>query len=478
MRATLAIAPLACLLLGGFAAAQTHLERFERQLERIRRDTRLRVSPEVPLQQRAYFDYGAYLAVNFLSLDDPQLRNRVLRQYDFAAWGRLNLDGAHDILLRGRAFYRDFNDGDAFDSNVNGWDGRVERAYYRFDLARHLAASQGRQISGDFAVKVGRDLVWWANGLTLSQELDGAVIDLEYGPAALELLAGITPLDTVDFDSSRPNFAGHTKRGFFGGMFSVRSSTHRPFVYVLTQRDYNDTQASVDITDDSAGDIPTRWDYNSLYIGVGSTGALTDRLAYGVELVYEGGNTLSNSFAVDSGGAISAVPQQRDDIQAWALDVQIDYLLEDQHRTRVSGELILASGDSDRLTTSNTFGGNQPGTTDRAFNAFGLLNTGLAFAPNVSNLIAVRGGVSTFPLKRLQIGTDLFFFAKLDSNAPIDESTTDDQFLGVEPDLYLNWQIASDVTLALRYGAFIPGDAIVADDKIRQFLYAGVTFAF
>ena len=160
--------------------------------------------------------------------------------------------------------------------------------------------------------------------------------------------------------------------------------------------------------------------------------------------------------------------------------MQLDYLLESQHRTRLSGEMILASGDSDRLTTSNTFGGNEPGTTDRAFNAFGLLNTGLAFAPSVSNLIAVRGGVSTFPVRRVQVGTDVFLLAKLDASAPIDEETSQngERFLGVEPDVYLNWQIVSDVTLALRYGAFIPGDAIKADGKIRQFIYAGVTFAF
>jgi hypothetical protein len=78
----------------------------------------------------------------------------------------------------------------------------------------------------------------------------------------------------------------------------------------------------------------------------------------------------------------------------------------------------------------------------------------------------------------MQVGTDLFLLAKLQENAPIDEPTTDDRILGYEPDFYMNWEITSDVTLALRYGAFIPGEAIVADGKIRQFFYAGVTFAF
>src|SRR3712207_9318013 len=35
----------------------------------------------------------------------------------------------------------------------------------------------------------GRQLVYWANGLTLSQVLDAAVVDVEVGPLELELLA-------------------------------------------------------------------------------------------------------------------------------------------------------------------------------------------------------------------------------------------------------------------------------------------------
>jgi hypothetical protein len=466
---------------GGAARGQISLERFERQLEQIRRDTRLRADQNIPADQRLFLDYGAYLNASYLSLDDPQLHNRALRQYDFTAYAHLNLDGAHDFFVRGRGFYRDFNDGDSFDDSVNGWDGRLERAYYEFDLARYLASTRGQQTDGDLSIKVGRDLAYWANGLTLSQELDGAVINLQYGQAGVQILAGITPTDTVDIDPSRRNFDGNTNRGFYGAMASVNVGTHRPFVYVLVQRDYNDDDTS---TDEIGGaTVTTRFDYNSNYFGIGSTGALSDRIAYGIEAVYESGDTLSNSFSVIN-GAVTPTPQQRDDISAWALDAQIQYLAPDIRHTRFSGEVILASGDSDRRSASSTIGGNKAGTGDQAFNGFGLLNTGLAFAPVPSNLLVLRGGASTFPfpgvksLRRMQVGTDLFLLSKLQENAPIDEPTTDDRILGYEPDFYMNWEITSDVTLALRYGAFIPGEAIAADGKIRQFFYAGVTFAF
>ena len=50
--------------------------------------------------------------------------------------------------------------------------------------------------------------------------------------------------------------------------------------------------------------------------------------------------------------------------------------------------------------------------------------------------------------------------------------------LGVEADLYLTWQITSDVTFAMRYGGFIPGPAIEGDSGLRNFFFAGVTYAF
>src|SRR5437016_4518292 len=109
----------------------------------------------------------------------------------------------------------------------------------------------------------------------------------------------------------------------------------------------------------------------------------------------------SYSFRAAGGPFIQPIDQTEDQIQAWAADARLDYLFPDLRRTRLSAEVILASGDDDRGNTSNTFNGNKPGTNDRAFNAFGLLNTGLAFAPAVSNLLAFRVGGSTFPLPEM-----------------------------------------------------------------------------
>ena len=41
-----------------------------------------------------------------------------------------------------------------------------------------------------------------------------------------------------------------------------------------------------------------------------------------------------------------------------------------------------------------------------------------------------------------------------------------------------NWQVTSDVTIALRYGVFVPSSSVVSHEQVRQFLYTGVTLAF
>ena len=93
-------------------------------------------------------------------------------------------------------------------------------------------------------------------------------------------------------------------------------------------------------------------------------------------------------------------------------------------KTRWTEEFIAATGDSDRGISNSTYLGNRSGTRDNGFNAFGLLNTGFAFAPAVSNLLVLRSGFTTYPwpdthqFNRLQLGADCLLFSKFESAAP------------------------------------------------------------
>ena len=464
----------------GAASAQTALQRFDRQLEEIQRQTMLEVNRSVPPERRAVFDYGGYLTASYWSVDDLNHDNHGLWEYDLVGYASLNIDNVHEFFGRGRVSFLQFNPGDSFDGEGDDTPADVELAYYRFDLQRALAAYSGIKTDNDLSLIGGRQFVYWANGLVLGRYVDGVTADATNGTISLRVIAGVTPRRTVDFDSSRPNFDDHTLRGVFGPMVSATVGSHHPFAYVLIQRDFDHGDTLV--TPLSPRPIVTHFNYDSYYIGAGSTGSLSDHFLYGAEVVYEGGRTLSNSFQT-TGGAITPAMQSNDRIEAYAADARIDYLINDPNRTRLSAEFTFASGDSERLSSTNTFGGARPHSVDRAFNAFGAINTGLAFAPQVSNLIALRTGISSYPfvqnriLRNLQFGGDFFVFLKADSKAPIDEPTGEGRVLGTEPDLFLNWQIRSDVTLALRWGLFVPGNTI-PNNSTRQFFYAGLTFAF
>jgi hypothetical protein len=487
-RSSLALIALAIIGTASFAAAQTppaQLERIARlqELQQLELDSRYHANQNIPPEQRAVIDGGGYFTFNYLSLDDENHDNHGLRQYDFVAYARLMLDNANDFFVRFRTSYRDYNPGDSFDGLGSRLiDPDVDRAYYRFDLAAADAAYHDKRIDTDISFKGGRDLAYWANGLVLTETLDGIVVDVTNPAFTVETIAGVTPTRTVDFDVSRPDFDHNTRRGFYGSMLSVPVGEHTPFVYGLIQRDYNGKNTG----ETNGGKIITDYSYNSYYLVAGSTGSFSDRLRYGVEAAYEFGDTLSNSFGPVIGApGLQQLTQTRNNIRAYAADARLDYVIPDAHQSRLSLETIFASGDPDRGSTNVTLNGNRPGTNDLAFNSFGLLNTGLAFAPAVSNIMTLRVGASTFPISgsglfsRLQIGTDFFTYWKLRANAPIDEATTaGDQYLGVEPDLYVNWQIVSDVTLALRYGAFVPNSKAFPINDTRQFIYGGLTFAF
>lgn len=467
---------LAAALIASTATAQVDLQRFERRLEQIRRETET-VDQNIPAEQRTYYDAGAYFQFNFLVIDDTDQKTHVLRQTNGVVYANVNLDNVHQFFVRVRSTYSDFNSGDSFNGSGDDWvEPTLDRATYRLDVGRAMSVYDGQSPSVGLVVQGGRQLVHWANGLALSEQLDGGLVTLSHKNIDLQLLVGLTRDSVADFDSSRPTFTSETSRLFYGAMLAAQATpNHRPYLYGLVQEDRNDDDVLL------FGATTTRFNYDSFYVGVGSTGSLTQSLQYGVEAVYQGGEGLSSSFHPVT---FAPVSQTEEDISAWALDVTLDYLVGDAHQTRLSGELLLASADDDRLSASDTFGGNQSGTTDGGYNGFGLINTGLAFNPQVSNLFMLRAGASTYPLpqhewfSRLQVGADVFWYHKLDSNAPINETTRSDGQLGFETDVFVTWQATSDLAISLRYGVFFPGDAIAADSDPRHFLFTGVTLGF
>lgn len=460
------------------------IRRVERQLRMIDEQYRRAAPRSQTISERLLIDAGGSIGFGYYSIDDEFSNSHGMRQTDGRLYLLAELDGAHRFYGRLRFQYNDWNTGQDFDGRGDVLESPIGDEYwYQFDYRSMVSAQTGEFTDYNFNAKVGRQYVHWASGVSLSLPLYAALVDVEAGDWGFVGLAGLTPSRTViDFDASRPRFDVETDRAFFGGMVEYRGSeNHRPFVYALAQRDMNDDDFET-FVGGGGEQYPTKFEYNSYYIGVGSTGNFGTNLYYSIEAVFETGRGQSNTFDPASG---APVDQREENINAWAGVASLSYLLGDERETRFDLEVIAGTGDDDRLNSSDTFGGNQPGTDDNSFNAFGLLNTGLAVGFEPANLLSLRFGVSMAPapevewLRGLRLSVDGFLFHKIDRDAPVSVNTDNSSYIGAEIDVGIDWRITSDVFGTLRYGIFFPGDAMPSgEDDNRQFLYAGVTYVF
>lgn len=431
-------------------------ERIRRQFEQELGDTR-----------RTLLDWGGWYNSYVFVFDDGVDSSRTFRRHDLRLWGRLVLDNrTHELYARTRLSLLDFNSGDSYDGDDDDVEGpNLERGYYRFDLARAARAYAGSRVEYDLVVKVGRDLVQFGLGLALATPLDHISVQGAYRAFELTGFAGRTVGSTQDFDLSRS--AKRTRRDLFGAQLKyVGLQRHEPFLYAFWQRDRNSEAAFSPFQ---------KFDYDSFYIGAGSSGELAKGLRYTAELVYETGESVGHGqFLRDN------------DIRAWAAQTQLEYLFPGKRKARASIEYLFGSGDPDRFASPvNTVGGNLGDSEDTSFIGFGYHDTGLSFAPRYSNLHMWRAGASCYPwpnhdrLKRFEVGTDWYVFYKHHASAAVSDPTATVQsgYLGWEMDYYANWQLSADLAWTARLGVFFPGGAFL-DRTTRTFLLVGMTWSF
>lgn len=422
---------------------------------------------EIGDSQKALFDWGGWYNLYLFIFDDGVESSRTLRRHDLRLWGRLVLDNrAHEFYARTRVSFLDFNGGDAYDGNDDDVEGPdLERGYYRFDLARAVRAYTGRQLEYDVVATVGRDLVQFGGGLALAAPLDHAALRATYRAFELTAVAGRTVGSSQDFDLSRT--ATRTRRDFFGAQLKYLGfERHEPFVYGFHQHDRNREARFRRFQ---------RFDYDSFYVGLGSTGELAKSLRYATELVYETGRSFGHGqFLHDN------------DIDAWAVQAELEYLFPGRHKARGSIEYLFGSGDPDRAASpTNSAGGNLGDFDDTGFIAFGYSDTGLSFAPRYSNLHMWRAGASCYPwpehdrLRRFELGTDWYLYYKHHASAAVSDPTATGRsgYLGWEMDYYANWQVAADLAWTARVGVFLPGQAF-PDRTTRTFFMIGMTWSF
>lgn len=468
---TLRLGSLAAVMVAAVAASaaaqdDTGVRVYEEQL-------RVRLDEQVSGSREAGFDAGGWLNFALFHFEDiPPSGTRNMRQYELRGWASFDFRKVHSAYVRGRLGWESWNGGD---HPVTGREcdneQEIERAWYRFSFHELMRNQTGEYPPYGFSVKVGRQYATIGTSLVLSMPLDMIRFDATAGDFEFMALLGQTIHNSPNLVDNSPQVWDHQDRCFYGFELGYGGfARHRPFVYFLSQNDHTQPEPPTPLQ---------AFDYESSYLGVGSEGSvLLPDLHYRAEFVGQWGHTFS-----------SGATTYRDDICAAAFDAELKYYFQTAMRPAVSFEYIYATGDGDRGTSAtSTVGGNTAGSKDNAFNAFGFRDTGIAFAPEVSNLHMYALGGSLYPLEsvrgfeRMEVGTKLFWYHKADKGGPISDTTatnTDAQCLGWEWDIYANWRITSDVSWTVRYGCFQPGGAFDGGDETsRHFLYTGITFSF
>ncbi len=454
------------------------VQRIERRMRELERAWRLEPAAGATIAERALFDWGGSIGFSLYGIDDAESKSHTLRQTDARAWTKVELDGRHRFFARLKLRYDDWNAGDDFDGQGDDLREPIgERWWYEFDAAGSAAAADGWNLNA----RVGKQHLEIGNGVALSATLIGARVELSLGSFVLGVLAADTPAnDFVDFDASRPSFDTNTKRRFLAATLERRGGAVTPFAHVVRQIDRNDRDFAT--FQDGLGQLyDTSFDYDSTYFGAGARGPLGEQSTWRVELDLESGRALSSPISA----AGAPTTQSHESIDAFALAGGASWMFGDARASRVDLDFVVASGDSDRLDSADTFAGNVTGSVDRAWNGFGFLDTGIALAPDPSNLATLELALETSPFsgdeswRRLRALASLYLFGKLDPDAPINLPTVDKRFVGAELDIGCEWNIRSDLTFSMRYGLFMPGSAMPpGEDGSRQILYGGVTYAF
>ncbi len=445
------------------------LNRIEQQMLDDEIERRLQDHRGQTFGEQLTLDYGASLRFGWAKLDNANFQPYGLRQYEANVYLQATAAGGHRVFGNLRFLYSQYYNSD---NSNNGWlDPIGNRYWYQFDLSDWQQSNEGAVGEFDFNIRAGRQFITWGSGLVWSNDLYGVKMRADWDALTIEGLAGVSARSGLyDFDVSRPNYDTDTNRHAYAirGQYQI-SPELAPFVSYFIQRDHNEDN----LTLPPFG--PIQFEYNSEYLSFGTDGSIGNQFLYTAEICHESGT----GYSTPLGGGT----QSQERIDAWAGVFNMVYLLRDDQLSRIESTIGFGTGDGDRLSSGGTIGGNAPGSPDKAFNSLGYINTGLALAPSMTNLLMVRVGASTgIPLNPrrpddLRIGVDFFAFGKTRKNSPMAVPSTGRRFVGWECDLRADWRITSDVSFNFRYGLFVPNGGSPVQG-LRQFVYGGISYAF
>lgn len=317
-----------------------------------------------------------------------------------------------------------------------------------------------------YKVEVGRRYFNIGRGIAYSNVSDGFKINYLRPRWNFGVLAAHTLPHEDNIDISVPGFSKGSDRYYFAlGVGYSGIPGHQLYSYYLVQRDFSDEEPT---------DPDQHYQYNSDYWGFGSKGEVTSNLEYWIEIIKQGGK--SYVFGTN----------EKNDVDALAANVGAEYHWDITSQPRLTFEYAYGSGDTERVSVTDTSGGNLSGD-DNNFLYFGYFPAGYALAPRLSNIHIYRVGGILKPMEKfrffkdLTLGVDYFWYFKDKSEGGISdtEATANSHDIGSEVDVTVSWQFLSDLRWSLSYGYFMPGDAFAGSaNDVDTYFSNSLTLTF
>jgi hypothetical protein len=202
---------------------------------------------------------------------------------------------------------------------------------------------------------------------------------------------------------------------------------------------------------------------HSFLAGAGLSGPIASSLYYESFLYFETGTTLSYVADSSSGTGFS---WQTKPIVAFLGGVAVHYYLERFLGSRVELRGLFASGDADNKAFLE---GNTAGSST-LFVPISRQDTGLAFDPQLGNLLLLEASYSVKPAGSLQAILKAQAFLRPTAGA-ISETGLDPaataRYLGTQLEAVVNLRPWSDLGLAFSFGAFLPSAEAFLDADPR-----------
>ncbi len=439
----------------GILWAEDEEKPFIEEEKRTQLEETIKVEPKI--DNKFLYDYGAWWRSATYTFDD-QGDKHILRTNDFRFWGKALLNETHNFYVRIKAIAVDYNEGDGYLGDDNYWiKPRLDQGFYTLNLSDALLGKEESRIFYPRTkLQIGRQYLSLGSGLAYSQVNDSLKLDMHWIGFDSTILMAQTIPSVRDIDISRPDH--HGRRDFMGLQVTLQAlDRHVPYVFALKQTDNN--------REDPA-DATQNYDYNSNYYGLGVRGTIIPKFEYAAEYIQEKGKSYANGSAT-----------VKEDIKASAKLFHVRYLPSMKYSPFLTARYISGSGDKDRLSVTNTVGGNKLGTNDTNFLSFGYAMTGYVLNPRISNLNVTNILASIKPVQNkewannTEVGVGLYWYTKDKKEGGISDRAAllSKKDVGNEVDFFADWKVFYDLSVSIRSGIFTPGSAYPdgLDDKSK-----------